>query len=133
MNIKEAMEFITSTQKFGQNLGLARMECMLEKLGNPQNDLKAIHIAGTNGKGSVASITTEVLMQHGYSVGLYTSPYIEEFNERIQIDRKNISVTAAALGGYRNLLFAAQILTSNGIRIGANLFQRTGSYNLTAM
>ena len=91
MNIKEAMEFITGTQKFGQNLGLARMECMLEKLGNPQNDLKAIHIAGTNGKGSVASITTEVLMQHGYSVGLYTSPYIEEFNERIQINRKNIS------------------------------------------
>ena len=91
MNIKEAMEFITGTQKFGQNLGLARMECMLEKLGNPQNDLRAIHIAGTNGKGSVASITTEVLMQHGYSVGLYTSPYIEEFNERIQIDRKNIS------------------------------------------
>lgn len=91
MDIKEAMEFITGTQKFGQNLGLARMECMLSKLGNPEKDLKVIHIAGTNGKGSVASITTEVLMAHGYSVGLYTSPYIEHFNERIQIDRINIA------------------------------------------
>ncbi len=90
MDIKQAMEFITGTQKFGQNLGLARMECMLGKLGDPQKELNVIHIAGTNGKGSVAAITTEVLMAHGYSVGLYISPYIERFNERIQIDRKNI-------------------------------------------
>lgn len=91
MDIKEAMEFITGTQKFGQNLGLARMECMLEKLGNPHLDLKVIHIAGTNGKGSVAAIISQVLLKQGYRVGLYTSPYIEKFNERIQIDRVNIS------------------------------------------
>lgn len=90
MDIKEAMDFITGTQKFGQNLGLARMECMLAKLGNPEKELRAIHIAGTNGKGSCAAIISEVLMRHGFSVGLYTSPYIEQFNERIQIDRKNI-------------------------------------------
>lgn len=90
MDIKEAMAFITGTQKFGQNLGLSRMECMLSKLRNPHLDLRVIHIAGTNGKGSVAAITSEVLMKHGYTVGLYISPYIEEFNERIQINRKNI-------------------------------------------
>lgn len=91
MNIQEAMEFISGTQKFGQNLGLARMECMLEKLGNPQLGIKAIHMAGTNGKGSVAALMAEVLTKQGFRVGLYTSPFIEEFNERIQIDRVNIS------------------------------------------
>lgn len=90
MDIKEAMDFITGTQKFGQNLGLARMECMLAHLGNPHRQLRAIHIAGTNGKGSAAAIISEVLMRSGWRVGLYTSPYIEQFNERIQIDRKNI-------------------------------------------
>lgn len=91
MDIKEAMEFITGTQKFGQNLGLARMECMLAKLGNPERALKAIHIAGTNGKGSVSAILAQALELHGYRVGLYTSPFIEKFNERIQINRVNIS------------------------------------------
>ncbi|PKK39349.1 Dihydrofolate synthase [Clostridiaceae bacterium JG1575] len=91
MTYEEAMAFITGTQKFGQNLGLARMECMLKYLGNPERALQAIHIAGTNGKGSVAAIMSEALMKSGYRVGLYTSPYIEEFNERIQINRKNIS------------------------------------------
>ncbi len=91
MEINEAMAFITSTQKFGSNLGLARMEQMLEKLGNPEKDIRAIHVAGTNGKGSTSSIIAEALMKKGLTVGLYTSPYIEYFNERIQIDRQNIS------------------------------------------
>lgn len=90
MDIKEAMAFISGTQKFGQNLGLARMEWMLKKLGDPHKDIRAIHIAGTNGKGSVAAVIAEALMKHGLRVGLYTSPYIEEFNERIQINRQNI-------------------------------------------
>ncbi len=96
MDIKEAMEFITGTQKFGQNLGLARMECMLEKLGNPHLDLKVINITGTNGKGSVAAILSEVLMKNGFRVGMYTSPFIERFNERIQINRINIEDEALA-------------------------------------
>lgn len=91
MEINEAMSFITSTQKFGSNLGLARMEHMLAKLGNPEKEIRAIHVAGTNGKGSTSSIIAEALMKHGLKVGLYTSPYIEFFNERIQINRENIS------------------------------------------
>lgn len=91
MEINEAMAFIKSTEKFGSNLGLARMERMLEKLGNPERSIRAIHVAGTNGKGSVASILCEALIKQGLSVGLYISPYIERFNERIQINRENIS------------------------------------------
>lgn len=91
MEINEAMAFITSTQKFGSNLGLARMERMLDKLGNPEKEIRAIHVAGTNGKGSTSSIIAEALMKQGLNVGLYISPYIEFFNERIQINRENIS------------------------------------------
>ena len=63
---------------------------MLELLGNPQNKIKCIHIAGTNGKGSTTAIITSILKEEGYTVGMYTSPYLEEFEERIQINGVNI-------------------------------------------
>lgn len=91
MTYEEAMKFITDTAKFGSRLGLERMNCILKHLGNPEKDLKCIHIAGTNGKGSVAAIMAEAIENAGYTAGLYTSPFIEEFEERIQINRKNIS------------------------------------------
>lgn len=90
MNFQEAMAFISSAQRFGQNLGLSRMECMLKALGNPHRDLKVIHVAGTNGKGSTSAMICQMLMARGYTVGLYTSPFIENFEERIQINRQNI-------------------------------------------
>ncbi|GAA0748146.1 folylpolyglutamate synthase/dihydrofolate synthase family protein [Clostridium oceanicum] len=90
MNYKEALNYITEACKFGSNLGLERTEKLLEILGNPHKKLKCIHIAGTNGKGSTTSMITEILMESGYKVGMYTSPYIEEFEERIQINRNNI-------------------------------------------
>lgn len=91
MNYTEAMEYIENTSKYGNNTGTKRVEKILDILGNPQNKLKCIHIAGTNGKGSITSMITSVLIESGFKVGMYTSPYIEEFEERIQINRENIS------------------------------------------
>ena len=90
MRYEEAMKYITEVGNFGSNYGLERTYKLLEYLGNPEKNLKFIHIAGTNGKGSTTSIITEILMGAGYKVGMYTSPFIEEFEERIQINRNNI-------------------------------------------
>ena len=90
MNYNEAITYIKETAKFGSKYGLERTEKILEFLGNPHKKIKCIHIAGTNGKGSTTAMITSVLMEAGYKVGSYTSPYIEEFEERIQINRENI-------------------------------------------
>ena len=98
MRYEEAMKYITEVGNFGSNYGLERTHKLLEYLGNPEKELKFIHIAGTNGKGSTTSMITEILMCSGYKVGMYTSPFIEEFEERIQINRNNIpKETLAAL------------------------------------
>jgi dihydrofolate synthase/folylpolyglutamate synthase len=91
MNYIEAMNFIKNTAKFGSNLGLERTEKLLELLGDPHKKLKCIHIAGTNGKGSTTAMLTEVLKEAGFKVGMYISPFLEEFEERIQISGTNIS------------------------------------------
>ncbi|MEG0774938.1 folylpolyglutamate synthase/dihydrofolate synthase family protein [Clostridium sp.] len=91
MNYKEAMRYIEETAKFGSKLGLDRTEKILELLGDPHKKIRTIHIAGTNGKGSTTAMITKVLMEAGYKVGSYTSPYIEEFEERIQVNNENIS------------------------------------------
>lgn len=90
MNYKEAMEYITSVGRFGSNYGLKRTFRILELLGSPDKKIKLIHIAGTNGKGSTTAMITKILMGMGYRVGMYTSPYIEVFEERIQINGENI-------------------------------------------
>ncbi len=87
---KECIEYIHSLKKFGKKAGLDNIRYLMDKLGNVQDHLKCIHVAGTNGKGSVSGMITNVLINHGYKVGLNTSPYIEFFNERIQINNKNI-------------------------------------------
>ncbi|MDO5414998.1 MAG: folylpolyglutamate synthase/dihydrofolate synthase family protein [Bacillota bacterium] len=86
-----AIEKIHQFNRFGSRLGLERMTVLLEKLGNPHEDLDVIHVAGTNGKGSVCKYLEEGLSACGYKVGLYTSPFIEEFNERICLGGENIS------------------------------------------
>ncbi|MBU3100154.1 MULTISPECIES: bifunctional folylpolyglutamate synthase/dihydrofolate synthase [Clostridium] len=91
MNYDEARSYITNTAKFGSKLGLDRTEKLLELLGNPHKKLKCIHIAGTNGKGSTSAMVSSILVEAGYKVGSYISPFIEEFEERIQINNKNIS------------------------------------------
>lgn len=91
MNITEALRYINQTAWQGSRLGLERMKVLLGLLGNPERKLKYIHIAGTNGKGSTAAMLASVLTEAGYRTGLYTSPYIQCFNERIQINGINIA------------------------------------------
>ena len=88
---KQTVELLQSQGKFYINLGLERIEFVLEKLGNPQNNMKVIHIAGTNGKGSVASTLANILKCAGFNVGLYTSPHLVEYTERIKINNNEIS------------------------------------------
>lgn len=90
MKYEDAMKYITEVGNFGSNYGLDRTYRLLQLLGDPQKDLKVIHIAGTNGKGSTTSMITEILKGAGYKVGMYTSPFLEEFEERIQINGVNI-------------------------------------------
>jgi len=90
-NFTQTKEWIENIKKFGSKLDLSRISTVLEKLGNPQNQFKSIHIAGTNGKGSTASYISNILIESGRKVGLYTSPYIVKFNERIAINSEYIS------------------------------------------
>lgn len=87
----DVIDKIHEFNRFGSVLGLERMNILLEKLGDPHKDLRVIHVAGTNGKGSVCKFLEEGLSSCGYNVGLYTSPFIECFNERIRLGEKNIS------------------------------------------
>jgi dihydrofolate synthase/folylpolyglutamate synthase len=91
MTYEEAIEKIHSFQKFGSKLGLERMTRLMELLGNPQDRMKIIHVAGTNGKGSVCRYLYSVLQENGYRAGLYTSPYLQRFTERIEYNGSEIS------------------------------------------
>lgn len=90
MRYEDAMKYIHEVGNFGSNYGLERTYRILELLDNPHKKLKLIHIAGTNGKGSITAMVTELLIGKGYKVGMYTSPFLEEFEERIQINGVNI-------------------------------------------
>ena len=90
MNTQQAIEYIHSVFWKGSIPGLSRTFELLEKMGNPQKDLKFVHIAGTNGKGSTAAMTASILRKAGYCTGLYTSPYIYKFHERMQVDGEMI-------------------------------------------
>ena len=91
MTYQETLDRIHSFQKFGSRLGLERMTRLLELLGNPQETMKVIHVAGTNGKGSVCRYLYAVLQENGYKTGLYTSPFLERFTERIECGGSEIS------------------------------------------
>ena len=86
MNYSEALSYIHSVCWKGSVPGLSRTRELLGKLGNPEQSLKFIHIAGTNGKGSTAAMLASILEEAGYTVGLYTSPFINRFNERMQVN-----------------------------------------------
>ena len=90
MNYNEALKYIHSLLVFGSKPGLERISELLNKLGNPQNDLKFIHVAGTNGKGSVCTMLSNIYMKAGLKTGLYTSPYVVDFRERIQFNGEYI-------------------------------------------
>ncbi|MDD2494420.1 MAG: bifunctional folylpolyglutamate synthase/dihydrofolate synthase [Tissierellia bacterium] len=96
MNYEEAMNFINSTYKLGSKLGLENITKLTELLGNPQNNYKIIHVGGTNGKGSTSNMIHDVLFASGYKVGLYISPYLEKFTERIQVNKTQIDENSLA-------------------------------------
>lgn len=91
MNYSEALEYIHSVCWKGSRPGLSRITELLSLIGEPQRALRCVHVAGTNGKGSFCAMLSSVLLKAGYSVGTFTSPFIEEFNERIQLNGENIS------------------------------------------
>ena len=91
MIYQEALDWIHGQLKFGIKPGLERMAWMLEELGNPQDNLKAVHIVGTNGKGSTVNALQTIFSQAGSEVGTFTSPYIIDFKERISINGQMIS------------------------------------------
>lgn len=110
----KSLEEMFSLGRFGIKLGLETINGILEKLGNPHNNFRCIHIAGTNGKGSTASTISTILQKSGYKVGLYTSPHLVDFNERIcingaQITDKGVVETYKAVkeanGGLRQATF----------------------------
>ncbi len=91
MTFSEAVNYYHSLQKFGIMPGLERITLLSERLGSPHKKLKFIHVAGTNGKGSTCTALASVLHAAGYKTGLYTSPYVIDFRERIQLDMQMIS------------------------------------------
>lgn len=91
MEYREVLRYIGGTKKFGAKLGLEKPRRLMELLGDPQDSLRFVHIAGTNGKGSTAAFLSEILIRSGYKTGLFTSPFLHEFNERMRVDGKNIS------------------------------------------
>lgn len=90
MNYQETIEFIHGIPWMGKKLGLEQIGELLSLMDNPQDNLKFIHVAGTNGKGSICEMTASILQSAGYKVGLNISPYINRFNERIQINHRPI-------------------------------------------
>lgn len=118
MNYNEAIEFVHAIPKFVRPLGNEKLGGLLDLLGLPQDKLKFIHVAGTNGKGSVCRMTAEILKSAGYKTGLFTSPFIEVFNERIQINNVNISDDDLA----RYITDMADIMKTNNISVSEFAF-----------
>ena len=96
----DAIEYINTPRWLTSRLGLERIRELLNRLGRPQDRLKFVHVAGTNGKGSTCAFTASILAEAGFKTGLFTSPYVETFHERIRVNGRNISdedLTAATL------------------------------------
>ena len=105
MTYDKTLEWLDEVALVGSKLGLSRTRELLELMGNPQNKLKFIHIAGTNGKGSVCACLNEVLSQAGYKTGMYTSPHLMRINERFKINGEDIDDEefAALISKIRNI------------------------------
>ena len=91
MNYGEALQYIHSVSWLGSRPGLSRISELCRRLSDPERGLRFIHVAGTNGKGSVSAELAEILTSAGYRTGLFTSPYIVDFRERIRIGNEMIS------------------------------------------
>lgn len=91
MNYQESLGYLDSLGKFGIQLGMERIEGLLRELGNPEQKIKTIHVTGTNGKGSVSSMITNIILAAGLKAGKFTSPHLVKYNERININGQDIS------------------------------------------
>ncbi len=91
MNIIETYEFLDNLAMFSRKNGLEALKQLMDKLGNPHKNLKVVHVAGTNGKGSTATMVANILIEAGYKTGLFISPFVLEFRERIQLNNLMIS------------------------------------------
>ena len=89
-NYQQSLDYLYGLEKFGMIFGLTKVEGILEAIGNPHREVQAIHIGGTNGKGSTAAMMASILQKEGYRVGLYTSPHLIRFTERIKVNGKEI-------------------------------------------
>src|SRR5450631_4261683 len=96
MTYAEAIHFLYGLQIFGANFGLENTRKLAALAGNPQNKLRFIHVAGTNGKGSTCAMLESIYRAAGLRVGLFTSPHLVSFRERIQVNRQLISETDVA-------------------------------------
>lgn len=96
MTYEQAIEYINSLGMGKKEPGLEKMRKLMARLGDPQNRLRYVHVAGTNGKGSVCAMLESILREAGYKTGLYTSPYIRRFNERIRVNGQPIPDDALA-------------------------------------
>ena len=106
----QCLDAMFNLRRFGMKLGLDTISTVLKRLDNPQNQFKTIHIAGTNGKGSIAAMIAAILKAAGFKVGLFTSPHLIKFNERIQINSVPIS-DAAVVDAFKEVRSA-----NNGVR-----------------
>lgn len=91
MTYEDALQYLEQTQLRGSYLGLEKISQVLDRLGNPEKQLRFVHVAGTNGKGSTAALLDSCLRQAGYRVGLYTSPHLVRYNERFKVNGQEIS------------------------------------------
>jgi dihydrofolate synthase/folylpolyglutamate synthase len=96
VNYRESLDYLYGLQRFGIKLGLENIRTMLERCGHPENGYGIIHVAGTNGKGSVSAALAAILHQAGYRTGLYTSPHLHSFTERIRVEGDAIEESEVA-------------------------------------
>ena len=90
---REAIEWLFAVRRFGSKLGLEYVRHLLGRLGDPQDDFRSVHVTGTNGKGSTTNMVASILVEAGFRVGMFTSPHLSTFTERIQVNGRQIPVT----------------------------------------
>ena len=105
MNYREAMEYVEELQQYGTVMGLTTMQELCARLNNPQEQLKFVHIAGTNGKGSVLAYVSTVLQTAGYRVGRFISPVIKDFREQFHVDGRMITQSGLCRSEERSRLY----------------------------
>lgn len=131
MNYKEALSKIEDLRKYGSQPGLERVKKLLACMGDPQDKLSFVHVAGTNGKGSVCAVVSSVLKSSGYTTGLFTSPFIVDFREQIQVDNTMISEEEFAEAAEYVFSFADELI-EKGIIITEFEFTMAVAFELFA-